>query len=292
MTTVIFLTGLPTAHFSQILKAIVTSLPREMVAGLPVREHGGYSKEYLDDCLDTLKAFETGRPECFARGLSIICFVQPSDDYLAISEHFYPFSIVSGVEFGRRFATSPSQASRDKNEAIRLLVAKAKQQVKLASEVSTYLRSRSNRTPILLPLRRFERQELIDAVREAWLFLQTAEHAGERLQAISAEFEKSYPYRRRPGAKSGYFANGRKIEFKAPGRDLHGMPHPGHTGHPEACFLNGRLRLGGAIADGFHYDCTRGENAKYSGAFEACHGQVLERAGRPHLNIYPNDYIR
>jgi len=263
----------------------------ELIAGLPVRDYEGYSRQYLNDCLDTIKAFAAGRPNCFDKGLSVICVIQPGDDFDEIKEHFFPFCIVTIVRFERRFASSPAQARRDKNEVERSLIAKAKQQVKLASEVSTYLQSRSNRTPMLLPIRRFGRQELSDAVREAWLYLQTADRAGEMIEAIAAQFEEAFPFRRKAGSRSGYFANPDNIEFKAPGRDLHGTSRPDVGEHPDFCFLNGHLRIGGAIRGGFHYDCTK-SGAKYSGRFDACHGQLVDRTGNPHLNVFPNDYIR
>lgn len=287
----IFVAGIPAAHYPSIIKSVVASLPGELITGLPVREYEGYSRQYKNDCLDTIKAFEAGRPQCFDRGLSVICLTQSGDDFGVVRENFYPFSIVTEVKFGRRFATSPAQARRDKNEAERQIIAKAKKQVKLANEVSNYLKSRSNRTPMLLPIRRFERQELADAVREAWVFLQNADSAGQRLEAICSRFEESFPFRRKPGAKSGHFTNTKGIEFKAPGRDLHGSPRPDVAGHPDFCFFNGHLRIGGAIRNGFHYDCTKG-GLKYGGTFAACHGQIVQRTGNPHLNIYPNDFIR
>lgn len=57
------------------------------------------------------------------------------------------------------------------------------------------------------------------------------------------------------------------------------------------CLFNGLLRIGGAIRDGFHYDCTR-SGGKYAGDFANCHNEIISKAGKPHLNVYPNDYIR
>jgi hypothetical protein len=61
--------------------------------------------------------------------------------------------------------------------------------------------------------------------------------------------------------------------------------------HNEVCFLNARVRLGGFYADGFHYDCMR-RKARYEGRFANCHNVEANYTGRPHLNVYPNDYIR
>jgi hypothetical protein len=113
----------------------------------------------------------------------------------------------------------------------------------------------------------------------------------DAIMAACGRFEEDHPFQK--DGRGGIFESPKGVKFKSPPRDqFHGKRSNQKTPeHADSCFLNARVRLGGFFADGFHYDCTRGKSA-YSGRFKNCHKAEADYAGRPHLNVYPNDFIR
>lgn len=287
----LFLAGFPSSIYLDVIKDIVKSAPSELVNGLPANERGDYSNDYIEECFDTLLAYHRGRPRCFDKGLVIIVFRSLGSASIKSFEHmFYPFAIVREVSLDRRVASSGAQLARDKNEVSRRTIIAAKRAVKVRNQVTTYLASRCNRTPFLLPIGHFGEAPIGEMIKEAWGILKDEDNAGLVFDKLAKEFEKQHPFIRMK-RNTGYFINAHGVEFRSPGRDLHGITHPNVDGHQERCFFNGTLRIGGQVRQGFHYDCTY-KGGKYSGTFESCHGEVISREGNPHLNVYPNDYIR
>jgi hypothetical protein len=287
----LFLIGIQNSYFEEVKKAISKALPSTQVAGLPADAYNPISSGYVDQCLETMVAFHQGRPKCFDDGLSVLVLVQQGDSFDKFSAQFYPFALLRVVEFERRFSQSGAQLRRDKNEIARILEAQAKSQVALMNKVTTYTKSRVNRSPLLLPLRHFNEQELSDCVAKAWVKLQNDGANIELLDDICEVFEQSFAFAKKEGAKSGLFVNSKSIEFKTPGRALHGFVRDKNEKHRLSCFLNGLLRIGGVIVEGFHYDCTN-KGKSYSGKFSNCHDIIGQYKGNPHLNVYPDDYIR
>lgn len=285
-----FIAGLPKQHFDDVIKSIVKSVPGETITGLPAIGSRLLSADYIVECFDTLEAFHAGRPNCFDRGLCVIGVAQTGESFSSVSEHFFPFALTSEVRFPRTYSSSPSQSRRDKNELSRFLEAHVKRQVRIRNDINQYLQSRTNRTPMLLPLRHFGEKELDSAVKAAWQTLPHSKAPVAELEAICKDFEERFPFSKRSG-RSGLFANSRDIWFTLPGRDLHASAHSEAIGHAKQCFLNGVLRVGAAIRQGFHYDCTK-KGDKHSGTFSNCHGETVTKSGKPHLNVYPNDFIR
>lgn len=284
----IFILGLTSAHYADVVAAVVRSLPGEMVAGLPALGKPMLTNKYAEECLETIVKFYSGRQNCFKRGLSIIVVSQAGESAAGISLEFFPFSLIKEVCFPRQYSVTGAQSSRDKNELIRLLVAEAKRQTKIKNSINTYYSSRINRTPLLLPLRHFGESQLRDVIKKVWKDLPVSEDSVGVLEGACRSFEAHFPFSKKGGSKTGNFANGRDVWFSTPGRHLHG---PASLSHANICFLNGILRIGGAIEDGFHYDCTkRGDT--HEGTFENCHGELVKKSGKPHLNVYPNDYVR
>ena len=158
----------------------------------------------------------------------------------------------------------------------------------LTTEFSTRLR----RTPLLLPIRRFGSDHLVTLLSSTGEAIKGDHVPSDVIKDACLDFERKHPYAK-AGMRQGRFENLAGVEFVAPGRaDHHGRRAlKVGNGHNEACYLNARLRLGGAFADGFHYDCTRQRRA-YSGIFGNCHDAEASYTGRPHLNVYPNDFIR
>lgn len=168
----------------------------------------------------------------------------------------------------------------------------AKQIRKPVGAFAGELRDRLRRTPLLLPVRHFNSAHLTRLIEETCEAVRTASDPAQAIRQACNRFEEHHPFAK-VGTRQGAFSNGAGVRFTAPGRqDFHGRRAARREGqHTDYCFLSARTRLGGPFQDGFHYDCTRGQ-ANYSGRFRNCHGAADDYQGRPHLNIYPNDFIR
>lgn len=287
----LFLVGFPPSIHADIVKDVVKATPGEFVAGLPAPGRGGYNAHYLSDCMESLVAFHAGRKTCFDKGLVVIAFRDASDVGIGkFADSLYPFAIIKEVAFARKVASSGKQLSVDKNDVSRAVVATAKTAIRVRNQVTGYLSSRCNRTPLLLPRRHFNESALETLIREVWEGLQRSNEANSILENSVRNFERRFPFVK--GKKvSGHFTNSNSVEFRSPGRDLHGLAYPKIEGHQDQCFLNGSLRIGGQIRPGFHFDCTH-KGGRHGGAFPDCHGETVNKKGNPHLNVFPNDYIR
>lgn len=288
----LFLLGIPKALFRDVVQAVAKSLPGDFVSGLPFDGAGRPSASYFEDCFDTLVAFHNGRPQCFEKGLAVLALqFFGGGDFSAAASSFFPFALFKIVDHKARLALTGNQMLRDKNELIRIFSAEAKRTVKLKNRVTTYLHSRSNRTPLLLPVRHFGGDEVTDLVTRAWTSLPSATDPNGLFEQLERVFEERYPFHKKKNS-SGFFVNANSVEFRSPGRDLHGVTHANSGDHNHLCFLNGSLRIGGQIRTGFHYDCCQRDGKPHGGTFMGCHAQDLRRHGKPHLNVYSNDYIR
>ena len=287
----IFLAGLPSIYYQDILKSVVKAVSDEPITGLSIATKPRLTKKYAEDCIDTMRRYHVGRSNCFEAGLTIIAICEAGEDSSDFCFQFFPFSLLKEVKFVRNFSAAPTQSKKDKNELTLRVLDEVKRQVKIKNNVKSYFQSRKNRTPLLLPIEHFGEVVLRKAIKSTWSNLPLDLDSNSILDEECAKIEKLFPFVKRIGAKKGCFANSSNVWFITPGRDLHGAARATSTGHPINCFLNGILRFGGIIQDGFHYDCTRAGGV-HAGQFYNCHGEISSKVGRPHLNIYPNDFIR
>ena len=287
----IFLAGLPSIHYQDVVKAVVKAVSDEPVTGLQTVAKPRLTAMYAQQCIDTLKRYHSGRENCFLTGLTTIVVCEESESSLDFCAEFFPFSLVRVVIFARKFSTSHAQSKRDKNELARSIIQEVKRQVKIKNTVNSYLQSRLNRTPLLLPMEHFGESALIDAIRNTWINLPLNLDSNSILDQECTRVEKLFPFKKRANSKAGCFSNRSDVWFSTPGRDLHGTARAELVAHPASCCLNGILRFSGAIREGFHYDCTRA-GGLHSGSFQNCHGEVSRKVGKPHLNVYPNDFVR
>lgn len=289
----LFLAGFPESIYNDLIRSLSRSLPKgEKICGVPSETSDPYDFDYVQYLIETLIELHKIDESCFKKGLAILAY-RPfkRKSIYKYSSHFSPFSILREVGLDRQIAKSGAQLRRDKNELNRECERASKNAIKTRNSVHLYMENNRNRTPLLLPIRHFESDELRRIVCEAWNALQSNDDVPAIFSRLEKSFEREHPFKKGKG-RTGYFVNSKDIEFKSPGRYLHGTPHLNLGEHKEACFLNGVLRIGGAIKEGFHYDCTRKNDGKYSGNFENCHGETVSKKGDPHLNVYPNDYIR
>lgn len=156
----LFVAGLPPHHHNIIIQRLIKSLPTEYISGLPAIETPRFQNHYAEECLETICAFEGGRPNCFDKGLCILAVLDGREDASKFRERFFPFALFSEVKLDGPFATSPARIKREKNQLLRQIESSAKKLLKFRNAVSAYFQSRANRTPLLLPLRHFDEPEL------------------------------------------------------------------------------------------------------------------------------------
>jgi len=156
---------------------------------------------------------------------------------------------------------------------------------------------RASRTPLLLPLRNFRSKQLCGWMQELQTTLTTQQNISSADLAIKAavkRLEAKHPLRmiEDKKRKRPCFLDDHDVEFHAPGKALHGLPHASDD-HPVKCILGGYRRLGAPFNAAFHYDCVKGLRGNLTGSFYTCHeteAKMME--GDPHINIAPNDFIR
>lgn len=286
----IFIIGLPQQHHSHVLKTLPRALKDEYITGIKLNRRASL-EEIFEECLDTLIEFHRGRSDCFKKGLLVVGVTQPGEEIQEILSKFFPFALTKEINFPRKYSTSSAQARRDGNALFAILEKEIKHQVKIRNRITSFLGSKAARTPILLPLNHFGEDDLINFISQTWKKASEASDIQVFLDEESKKFETKFPFKKKNGSRTGFFQNSKDVWFRPPGRDLHGSSYPKAPGHLTTCFFNAILRIGGAIKDGFHYDCTKG-GSRHVGTFQNCHGDSVQMSGRPHLNVYPNDFIR
>jgi hypothetical protein len=158
--------------------------------------------------------------------------------------------------------------------------------------LSKEFRERDSKTPLLLPLRNFGSERLVELVCAVQ---DQAAESEDFYPSIRAKIDKfqSTSLRTVVEGKKTYFQNDRAIRFTGPKKAgaRHGKP-TGLPPHHLECLLNGVFRAGAPYDVGFHYDCTH-ELGQIGGSFFNCHdhGHVYV-AKRDYLNIAPNDALR
>jgi hypothetical protein len=159
-------------------------------------------------------------------------------------------------------------------------------------EITTYLGDQIRRTPVLLPIRNFNSRVLETSLQDAQNVLTKKGSAKSLIEQSMAGVLLAHP--RRKDGKGFIFEDDANIQYKSPPREhFHGSApnESAQNGHKLRCFLTAKLRLGGYYSGGFHYDCTRGAGP-LNATLCNCHGISGPYKGKPHLNIYPNDFVR
>lgn len=229
-------------------------------------------------------------------GFAIICVRSDPDSTTRFESTFFPATLVFSVDWQLR-GYSPEELGQSRKELFHLLL-QATVRARVALEaLHKEVVERANRTPLLLPLRNFRSKQLRDWMRELQNTLggQTnAVDAAFALRTAVKTLEAIYPMKNveDPKRKHPCFLDDHDVEFHAPGKALHGLPHASDN-HPVQCILGGYRRLGAPFNAAFHYDCVKGRRGNLKGWFFTCHeteAKLIE--GNPHLNIAPNDFVR
>lgn len=151
----------------------------------------------------------------------------------------------------------------------------------------------AQRTSLLLPYRNFESRYLRDHLKTVQSSLLDSEDKHDVIQRNKNNFLHNHPLQKtQEGHRSDrrYFVDERGIQFKPPGRHLHGIHHA-NAQHNDICFISANRRLGAVYAPALHYDCQKGE--PFSAYFFNCHTTTRALMHVPrHINVAPNDNCR
>lgn len=292
----IFVAGVPKDLFTGLAGKLTKVLPdgSKLVDGRAADNNKRFGIESAKSFIKMISERAQENPKEFVGGLSVSIVHSPNEDFEAFANAFLPFSLVSSLLFERLFAYPRGKGPEVQNELARALEPLLKSQLDIRRQVGNYLTTRLPRTPFVLPEKAFGEAKLVDCVSALCAALPGAgANDGVRRLFIEkeADFEEVFPYPKPEGPAA--YENTKGVRFKSPGRDLHGIAWKVADGHHHSCFLNAKFRFGGPIKEGFHYDCTRGAKGKLAGGFDDCHGGGKKSwSGNPHLNIFPNDFIR
>jgi hypothetical protein len=289
--------GIPSIYYGRLTDLARTRLKSEEFTGLGLKPFGGrYEIDdfYCEELLETIARYIEGRPESVMQGLAIIIVRrtgQKPEETVRLEKAIWPFALYKTI--------CVDYPIRDRGEGLRqaanayseVAISEGQKLASLLRYVNNIYITQLKRTPLLLPLCRFDSKHLVNMIGEILALLPTGTEPANIIEQACRRFLAQHP-RRREG-QGVIFENNSGTEFKTPPRsDFHGTRSKvvGELGHNAKCFLTARLRIGGYYSDGFHYDCRRG--SIYSGYFENCHHAMAYYKGNPQLNIFPNDYIR
>lgn len=245
---------------------------------------------YCTDLVGTLVSYVEGRPKCLDRGLGVVLVLREWEKASPFEASFWPFALCNAIHVDPE--TSRKSAAHHAANAYATAAIDAAQQLrKPVAALTTEFEKRLRRTPLLLPIRHFGSQYLYDLIVEIRDNVKTSPNPTKAIWTACQRFETAHPYKKHNSG--GSFVSAKGVRFAAPGRNIfHGARRTKRLeDHQETCFLNARIRLGGFYADGFHYDCTCGDDP-HKGYFPDCHDREDWYAGRPHLNVFPSDFIR
>jgi hypothetical protein len=287
--------GVPDICYERFTARAVRELPFDQFTG--VRLHASAGKSYMltaaycRELVDTLARYVEGRSDCLEDGVGVVLLTRPWETQ-SFENEFWPFAICIETRIDEPLNARGEAARRAANAYASAALNAANQMRKPVGALAGELRARLRRTPLLLPIRHFNSIYLRDLIQETRAAVRTASDPGQVIRQVCSRFEEHHPFAK-VGRRQGAFSNDAGVRFTAPGRqEFHARRTAKREGqHNDHCFLNARTRLGGPFQDGFHYDCTGGRT-NYSGRFKNCHNAEDDYRGRPHLNVYPNDFIR
>lgn len=286
--------GIPDIYYSRFRERVGRELRDDYFTGVPLYATANsyaLDEAYCGELIQTLVSFIEERPNCIVHGLSVI-LLRREWEKTPVERLFWPFALPKIVTVSGFISRSGEGAKRVANHYADEAISAARSARKTIRAMTSEFESRLRRTPLLLPVTHFGSAELDKLLNEAAVAARNSVNPTEAILEACKRFEHDFPFKK-TGKKKGGFTNRKGVRFESPARDgFHGKraekPIAPHT---EECFLNARTRLGGAFADGFHFDCSV-NGGIYSGTFANCHKANDKYVGRPHLNVYPNGFIR
>ncbi len=283
--------GIPRSYFDELQKRFSRALVRQRSEVITAPLRGSIADaDHADALLAILQRKLQSDRRCLSDGICVLGFGRAQEiQFAPFFKRFYPFAISCRVQVDLDPGLSEFFKKQRVREAETLLASAAVGAARAVDAMKVELMNRLKRSPLLLPVCNFGAGELTDSLWRVFAEASTQANPAEFVHDMCNVFESSYPYQKHQWRG---FLNHRGIQFRSPGRDLHGVVWQVGSGeHNAACSFNGFVRLGAPIHEGFHFDCLKG-GAALVGNFQDCHGVVGRYAGDPHLNIYPNDFVR
>jgi hypothetical protein len=286
--------GIPDRLFNRFQQLVLKIFDKgNLIVAKPLRagKDGKFlpSPEYAQTLLRDLSSRIAEKPDIAVNGCAAIIFASPGVQFQDCVNSFRPFALTLTIDLPIPTLTEGDSGRQTMNRMVELMRMHLPSLRNSIKAMNTELRTRKNRTPLLLPYRNFSSDVFGQELEALQSSLARSKNPSDRISAACARIEHVHPFRRGGGS---CFFDAKGVRFKMPGRAVHGNCQVVGDGHLPNCLLSAHLRLGGHSLSGFHYDCTAGENGKLEGERPNCHGAMEHKSGRPHINIYANDFLR
>lgn len=302
--TVFLIVGLPDAFFDRAMNKIRPSLSGHTIIASPLRRNTSGNYSITDrDCyqgIESAAKLTKGGVQKFSKGFGVILLRRPWETPKH-EELFFPFGLTRSVSSAPPPATG-RLLNEIANTTVKAIVEACVSLLGPIAAVRNRIETTNGRTRLLLPTKHFRNEAYKGALAQFSAQIAVSSQPKDAARAFDESLSGKILMRRADGHGS-YFLDSGNTWFKSPGRAMHGKPWgdiekttPDDRGdnerrHVATCHLSGCLRIGSFIDDGFHFDCTAG-GGRLVGEFENCHDFSRRYKGRPHLNIYANDFIR
>jgi hypothetical protein len=299
--------GIPNIYHGKVVESLANRISRQnnfdrfVSSPLKPLAGGNYliDQDYCTHLINKLVEHFSNDQSCLDRGLAVIMFSN-GDKTNQIETRFFPFAFYLEAQIIVSDKNSDFQIEKIAKEYVQYITKCFEKIRKPLAALNNEFSDRLQRTPFLLPSRNFASEKHKTMLRTLVSKLSDSNNPSETIKSECISFQHSYPLKKLHdtiGRSSNernnkYFEDDHGVWFASPGRALHGRrQNQVEAPHSQLCFLNSRLRLGGVYRDGFHYDCTKSGKV-HKGNFCNCHNVNADYKGNPHLNIYPDDYIR
>jgi hypothetical protein len=284
--------GVPNIYYERLLERAKKELPNDVFTGVPLYPSSGnayvVTNEHCRDLILGLARYVEGRPNCIENGVGVVLALR-AWERRSFRTTFAPLALCTEPRLDLPIKIQGEAARQVANQYATDVLASAERLRRPVRALMVELEVQLRRTPLLLPVRHFGSLHLDALLVEVSRTVEAAK-PDEALRAACDRFRSEHPFN--ASGRGGAYVNPVGVKFAVPGRnDFHGRRRSIEAPHNERCFLGARIRMGGYYVDGFHYDCTRGKS-NYAGQFANCHDEVGDYKGRPHLNVFPNDFIR
>jgi hypothetical protein len=287
------LVGVPESYVNSVEAKLRSSLTGCVPLSIPSKpKGGGWIELSIQDAkivADKLLDHESHSEGALADGCCVIALASEQSNVDDFASYLEPTLIVGKQWLPIPLRTIGSPGRIAANKLAKSVVRVARKLKVAVNDVQNEFTNRLTRSPLHLPIRNFESDIYGSALNRLARLLGQVDSPSDLLKEACLEIEASHPFRA-SGRRRSFVDNGNK-RFAMPGRDLHGLTHRGDP-HNAMCVLSSKLRLGGALADGFHFDCVRNDNDRLEAFLQNCHDAFEWKKGAPHINIGCNDGLR
>ena len=257
---------------------------REICAPYAFRD--GMSDFYLGELAERLEQV----PPYQEVGIGLV-YAEHQSGLKRFLQAFYPFAVTAPVDpyYPTAWAKHQRRAELARfDERLSVVVERVRKRILLMRDVL----SGQKFSPLTLPLRNFRSDVLDPSIKAIFEQLGTCDATRDLIDRRRDEILAAHPLKRLDdGSHRPYFEDNRRLRFKSPGSDNHGVVRVVAEGHQPACLINGRVRLGATIRTGFHYDCEY-DRGTLDSLYPNCHGEDVAPSRDTHVNISPSDAIR